>query len=247
MKAIAAKMVKAMASMDAVEKGGKNEKQGYKYVRAVDVANEVRKALISNGIAFSYNVAEERMWERPTASGGMMYFCSIKVVAQFIDQDSGELLEGSAIGWGADSLDKAPYKAMTGALKYVLRMNGIIPDESDPENDAEKPSVSRVTQQLRASIEEHDEIDGFLNRDDRPQASELQSVRQIAKPLPAKAPKPSGAQITEAQGKRLFAIAMAAGWSKEDFNGILGSHGFERTNEVTKDKYEALVAEVQAK
>jgi hypothetical protein len=138
---IAKKLVKAMAAIDAVTKGGRNQKFGYDYVRATDVANEVRKALHEAGVAFTYQVLTERFWDTPTSSGGTQYCCSLHIQGTFTDNDSGECLSSSAIGWGADTQDKAPYKAMTGALKYLLRTTFLIPDELDPENESKEAEV----------------------------------------------------------------------------------------------------------
>jgi hypothetical protein len=155
---IAAKMVKALAAIDAVEKKGRNQAQSYAYVRATDVANEVRRALHESGIAFTYQVLTERFWETERldkSSGkpiGMNYFCSLHVQGTFTDEVTGQSLSSSSIGWGADSQDKAPYKAMTGALKYLLRTTFLIPDELDPENDAmEKKVRAEVERQKRAN------------------------------------------------------------------------------------------------
>ncbi len=141
MKNIAAKMVQAMAAIDAVEKKGRNQAQGYGYVKATDVANEVRNALHEAGVAFTYQVLSERFWESPTKSGALQFYCSLHVQGTFTDDTTGECLSSSAIGWGADTQDKAPYKAMTGALKYLLRTTFLIPDELDPENDAAEKAV----------------------------------------------------------------------------------------------------------
>lgn len=141
MKNIAIAMVKAMKAIDAVEKSGRNQAQNYAYVKATDVANEVRKALHEAGIAFTYQVLTERFWDAPTKAGTTQFFCSLHVQGNFTETESGECLSSSAIGWGADSQDKAPYKAMTGALKYLLRTTFLIPDEADPENAATIESV----------------------------------------------------------------------------------------------------------
>jgi hypothetical protein len=136
MKALAKKMVAVMKAVDAVEKSGKNEKQGYKYVKATDVAREVRNALIQNGIAFGYSIEKTERWTQPTISGGSLNFIEMWGNVTFADMDSDETATYQAVGWGMDSGDKAPYKAMTGLLKYALRMNFMIPDELDPENDS---------------------------------------------------------------------------------------------------------------
>jgi ERF superfamily len=138
---IAAKLVLAMGEIDAVTKSGKNQAQGYNYVKAADVANEVRKVLVKHRIAFTYSVNSVERWSTDRfdrQSGtviGQMNYVQLLIVVALIDADSGEKVEVTAIGWGSDTGDKAPYKALTGALKYALRMSFVIPDESDPENE----------------------------------------------------------------------------------------------------------------
>ena len=61
---LARKMVAAMKQIDAVAKNGTNKFQNYKYVQAADVAHEVRKALVENGIAFNYSVLSSDRWDR---------------------------------------------------------------------------------------------------------------------------------------------------------------------------------------
>jgi phosphoribosyl-AMP cyclohydrolase len=154
---IAAKMAAAMKEIDAVTKKGRNENQKYNYVRAADVANEVRTALVNNGIAFTYDVSECRNWEKASNSGSMLNYCHIKVDCLFIDSESGESVTAGAVGWGMDSGDKAPYKAMTGALKYIMRMTFLIPDESDPENEKEESPGRQIVKppaNLKAALTE---------------------------------------------------------------------------------------------
>lgn len=149
---LAAKMVGAMKAIDAVEKNGKNTFQNYKYVRAADVANEVRKAMIANGIAFTFDVVDSQHW-----TGGKedkMFFCQLTVNCTFTCSESGETMSGRVVGWGSDTLDKAPFKAMTGAIKYALRMNFLIPDESDPENDANDQRLAAAKARTSAVAEE---------------------------------------------------------------------------------------------
>lgn len=151
---IAAKLVAAMGEIDAVTKEGKNETQGYKYVKAADVAQEVRKVLVKHRIGFTFSVVKSEHWstdrfDRQGTVIGHMNYVQLNVDFSFIDADSGEVCGLSGLGWGADTGEKAPYKAMTGALKYALRMNFIIPDESDPEN--EKAEVEAEIQRQKAA------------------------------------------------------------------------------------------------
>src|SRR6202045_3796544 len=53
----------------------------------------------------------------------------------FIDVDTGEEITAKVAGQGLDSGDKAPYKAMTGALKYALLQSFLIATGDDPEDE----------------------------------------------------------------------------------------------------------------
>jgi hypothetical protein len=215
---LAAKLIRAMSQVGVVEKRGNNQKQGYKFVKATDVANEVRQALIECGVSFSYDIEEERSWEKATNAGGVLFFCGLKIRGDFRDSESGEVISGRAIGWGADSLDKAPYKAMTGALKYLLRMNFLIPDEEDPETDNDhydpkddlKPVPSVAARQVSSA------------------PSQQQSRPSIGGPK----------TITDAQQKRFFAIAKGNNLSKDDMIRVVRKFGFNGIPEITMAKYE---------
>lgn len=156
---IAGKLVAAMDEIDAVTKQGRNQAQGYQYVRAADVANEVRKVLVKHRIAFTYSVLAKERWQtdrfgKDGTVVGVMNYIDLTIGFTFIDADSGDSITLQGIGWASDTGDKAPYKAMTGALKYALRMNFIIPDESDPEDDSrETKGDSREVAQKRAAEE----------------------------------------------------------------------------------------------
>ena len=50
---------------------------------------------------------------------------------------SGQWMDLEVLGSGSDSLDKAPYKAATGALKYALRQLFLISTGDDPDADGQ--------------------------------------------------------------------------------------------------------------
>ncbi len=232
--ALAKKMVLAVSEIDAVDKRGKNTKQDYAYVKATDVAAEVRKVLVKHGIAFDYDVLSTERWDKPTNSGGMQFFIQIEVAVTFTDQDTGESRTVKTIGWGSDTGDKAPYKAMTGALKYALRMNFLIPDESDPENDhgkEVKPEVQRKSTPIsyhQGPIEEDPIFDENGDVVDVKPAK-VAPIRRVEK-SPEKTPPADGA-ISEGKAKRFWAIALGAGKSKEDIQALLTSKGLSRIDD----------------
>jgi hypothetical protein len=57
----------------------------------------------------------------------------------FADADSAEEITVKVAGEGVDSGDKAPYKAMTGALKYALLQSFLLATGDDPEDERLNP------------------------------------------------------------------------------------------------------------
>lgn len=133
-KNLTTKLVEIMAEVDHVEKRGKNTAQNYAYVKATDLARAVRQELAKRNVLMLSSVVEAQRYQIPTKHGSMGAI-DLKVLYTFVDGDSGESKEFYGYGTGADSGDKASYKAHTGALKYALRNTFLVPDESDPEAD----------------------------------------------------------------------------------------------------------------
>lgn len=137
------KLVQVYHDIDAVEKGAKNNAQGYSYVRAVDLVNAVRRSLKKLNIYAEIRFESLRAYSYTTAKGSTMNAGDVLCHITFYDADA-ILLNGvdaapvhtaSGLGSAADSGDKYLYKAQTGALKYALRNAFLIPDENDPEAD----------------------------------------------------------------------------------------------------------------
>ena len=125
--------------IDHVEKSRFNEGQKYNYVPAVEVVRAVRKALIElrlyAEINFNFDGAPYTI-ARAKTPGAPFSAVNVRCVVKILDLDSEETSTGSALGSGADTGDKAVYKAQTGAIKYALKNACLAPDERDPEADA---------------------------------------------------------------------------------------------------------------
>ncbi|MGA7871170.1 MAG: hypothetical protein WCA22_09755, partial [Candidatus Binatus sp.] len=82
----------------------------------------------------------------------------------FADVDSGEQIVAKVAGQGLDPGDKAPYKAMTGALKYALLQSFLLATGDDPEDErpearystgnAERPISADELRTLKTLIDE---------------------------------------------------------------------------------------------
>lgn len=139
MNKLATKMLKVMEAVGYVPKLGKNESQNYFYARDADMADEVRTALIKNGIAVFATVLERSVAvDAVKTKFGAQNLTTVKMRFTFMDVDTGEKFEAEFFGDGWDSGDKGIYKAMTGAGKYCLKETFLIPTGDDPE--AEPPA-----------------------------------------------------------------------------------------------------------
>ena len=61
-----------------------------------------------------------------------------------MDSETGECVSGMFYGVGQDSGDKGIWKAVTGAIKYIMTSTFLIPTGDDPEKDEgkeKKPAV----------------------------------------------------------------------------------------------------------
>jgi hypothetical protein len=131
------KLITVYEDIDHVEKAGINKNQSYRYVRAADMVRAVRKALLRLDVYAELNFTNERQYTiaREKAPNAPFSAVDVRCTIVFRDGESGETLTSSGLGTGADTGDKAIYKAQTGATKYALRNAFLVPDEADPEAD----------------------------------------------------------------------------------------------------------------
>ena len=69
-------------------------------------------------------------------------------------------------------------------------------------------------------------------------------MKRLPKQQGDTAPKAANA-ITEGQAKRAWAIGKEKGFSPDQYRAFLQNHGFETDRAITKDKYEAIIGELQ--
>src|SRR5215471_1295733 len=168
-----------------MEKKGRNPHFGYTYISEAQLAHEIGQRLAKRNIWFATSVLSSEV--RYSEIKGAGIFVHVNVECTFRDGDTGDEVSVRGAGLGWDTGDKGMYKAITGAVKYVLMKNFLISDEQDPESDdkpAEKPGAQghRRTREyehetgagdkrvetdlleLKAFLTEHKIPDGFLLR-----------------------------------------------------------------------------------
>jgi hypothetical protein len=115
-----------------VQKRGHNERHNYSYVTAADLAGSVGDILAELGVVVIPQL-QSISTEIPRSSSDRI--ARVVMNYRFVDARSGEELSVRVAGEGADAGDKAPYKAMTGALKYALLQSFLLATGDDPENE----------------------------------------------------------------------------------------------------------------
>jgi hypothetical protein len=85
-----------------------------------------------------------------------------------------------------------------------------------------------------------EEMEGNEYGDERPPVQQPQR-----KAAPA-GDAPTGAVISEAQAKRLYAISRKAEWSKDDMHALLAEFGYGSSKDIEKKNYEAICNRVEA-
>jgi len=136
-KGIGERIAAVMADVTHVEKTGENAAQHYKYVEISEVVRAVRDSMVKHGIILEPRHEIASTAEVQTRNGGTMQIVVTNSTFKFrCADDLTSYIETTTVGCGSDSGDKAPFKAMTGALKYALTQTFCLPAGDDAEVDS---------------------------------------------------------------------------------------------------------------
>ena len=137
-----------------------------------------------------------------------------------------------------------------------------------PEEMMKKTVVRRAMKQFQGA-ESANALNEMIEADDRVVGLDLDMPEPISMPIltetaesaqPPQAqtetqPKPQSTPqaeqpadtrpISEPQAKRLYAIAMKAGWNDEDIHECIKLYGYEHTKEITRKDYEAICTDLE--
>jgi hypothetical protein len=129
------KLAEVRRRIGYVQKRGHNELFNYSYVTAADIAGAVGDILAELGVVVVPRL--ESIAHEPAPSGRIDGERLTRVVMNysFVDVDTAEEITVKVAGEGLDAGDKAPYKAMTGALKYALLQSFLLATGDDPEDE----------------------------------------------------------------------------------------------------------------
>ncbi|MGO9452436.1 MAG: ERF family protein [Candidatus Binataceae bacterium] len=128
------KLAEVRRRIGYVQKRGHNERFNYSYVTAADIAGAVGDLLAELGVVVIPRL-ENISYETAASRGEATRMARVVMAYTFADVDSGEQIVAKVAGQGLDPGDKAPYKAMTGALKYALLQSFLLATGDDPEEE----------------------------------------------------------------------------------------------------------------
>lgn len=129
------KIHECMKELSFIEKDKKNTFHNYTYASEEAIKKAVHEQLVKNRLLFSVSMEECNVTETKTKKGDPTRITNVKINYCFIDIETGDKMCGSFYGTGEDALDKGTYKALTGAIKYILTSTFLIPTGDDPENE----------------------------------------------------------------------------------------------------------------
>lgn len=115
-----------MSEVGSIGKDKTNDFHKYKYASEHAIKVAIQPLLVKHKVLFYIETAQ------PTREGTLTH---IECTFHFVDIETGEDLTGKFAGTGEDKLDKGTYKALTGAIKYILTSTFLIPTGDDPENE----------------------------------------------------------------------------------------------------------------
>lgn len=147
-KSLILKLARIMGEVNNVEKNGVNSFHNYKYAMEQDMLVAVRKKLSDAGIFVTTSVRSVDIRETPKDG----FLTTIITDHLFTDGETGEQLTATSAGQGTDKGDKGVYKAITGATKYFISKNFLIPTGDDPESfDEKRESAGRAPKQAASN------------------------------------------------------------------------------------------------
>jgi hypothetical protein len=142
------KLMSVVEKMENTKKSGYNSHQKYHYSTEQDLIDSVRQLLIDNKILILTDSETKEVVKinKIDSKGGTKESLVTVVNTRhtFCDIETGYTynIQGTGTGW--DDTDKGAFKAITGAMKYFLAKNFLVPGEDDAENDGVTPKKEIV-------------------------------------------------------------------------------------------------------
>ena len=156
------KLAEVRRRIGYIQKRGHNERSNYSYVTAADIAGSIGDILAELGVVVIPRL-EDISYESAVGRGEATRMARVVMAYTFADVDSGEEIIAKVAGQGLDPGDKAPYKAMTGALKYALLQSFLLATGDDPEDERVDARFTTPSSDRPINAEEVRELEKLID------------------------------------------------------------------------------------
>ena len=238
------KLFAVMCEVSYIQKDKENQFHRYRYASEAAIKEKLHAAFVKYGILFSCDpVTHERVSGLGKDGKESITICQFHY--EFEDIETGEKKEGTFFGCGADALDKGLYKAVTGAIKYILTTRFLIPTGDDPEDEPKLTTAEKKAAQKEIADKKIAELQG--------KGAKVHEIEP--KPTPPPHPRPNTADPDPAtlamwrgmtnkpgciaafgQLKSLIVQVLGPRAGEADYYQILSRHGVKHANEFTSTK-----------
>lgn len=201
-----------------ISKDKKNVLQGYNFRGIDDVYDALAPLLAKHKLCIIPYAQSRTVVERTTAKGGVLFYVTVECEFHFISAEDGSRHVAKTFGEAMDSSDKATNKAMSAAYKYAAFQTFCIPVDVE-DADADSPQVASKTTPKAAT-----------NTNAPPQGKVAPQANVTSQTV-----------ISEAQGKRLFALANISGIPADQIKRFLKHfYNIESSKDILRDKYDEI-------
>lgn len=135
------KIAEIVQAVGNVAEDGYNSQHKYRYVSEAAFLRALRTEMANRFVTVYPQIVDGTLRTDARTDGGKGTITTCVVAYTFTDGESGESFTSSVASQGFDTLDKGAFKAMTGAIKYVLRQTFMIPTGDDAEQSDRAPSA----------------------------------------------------------------------------------------------------------
>lgn len=217
-----------MGDVQKIAKDRQNVAQKYSFRGIDDVYNSVHEIFAKHKVFTVPVLLDAKHEERKSRSGGVLIYRILTMKYIFYAED-GSNIESIVIGEGMDTGDKAGNKALSVAHKYALLQILLIPTDDPKDPEVDSPEVNGKPQEIKdkdLTDPEKDPFEGaaYEGEEKERQKEEFKTIT-----------------ITHFDGKKyniskfdaldLFS-KMKDQIGKETYYEILGTAGFEKSNEI---------------
>lgn len=219
------KLAQVMGEVERIPKHGHNAFHNYDYATEADITAAIRQKLAAQRVMVIPSV--QSVHREGTLTTIYMLFT-------FHDGDSPQTIEVPWAGVGDDKSDKGIWKAMTGAVKYLLLKSFLIPTGDDPEQDSEQPPAA-----------------GKRATNGKPvppaPARPAAAVPPVAAGRPVLPTTVTVATISDAQRKRFFAISKEHGWTDPEVKALIKRVlNVDSSKDIPTHRYKEIVKMLEA-